>query len=166
MEAAAETSARSRTDTVRWAWHFLVRLVPIVLVARVSFEVMFHNDWFLWNPHLTPGQIATLIAFVPAGLWAVADGYRLVPTGQVVALWAVVGAAVVIQNHLLVAALGFSQGMSLTVVETARWAEATLDFAVLHAVPAGILALLGAGLYRLRSRRAIRKSMGPAERGG
>jgi hypothetical protein len=143
----------------------LVRLVPIVAVMRASFEVMLRNDWFLWNPHLGPGSIAMLIAFVPAGIWAVAEGYHLVPTGQVVGLWAVVGAAVVFVNHLFVGVFGFFRGTSLTAVEIARWAEAALGIAGMHAAPAAVLTLLGAALYRFRSTRATRDSTRSAESG-
>lgn len=166
VNTATDRPSPPRTRRLYWVLQALVRLVPIILVMRVSFEVMFRNDWFIWNPHLEPGQIATLIAFVPAGLWAVVDGYRLVPTGQVVALWAVVGAAVVFANHLFIGVFGFSQGMTLTAMEIVRWAEAALAFAGMHAVPAAALVLLGAGLYRLRTTRTTRESMGSAERGG
>ena len=49
--------------------------------------------------------------------------------------------------------------------EAARWAGAALDLAVLHAVPAGMLVLLGAGLHHLRSARATGQSTTTAEGG-
>ena len=165
MDAPAQTPARPWRGALRWIGHFLVRWVPIMVALQVSFEVLLRSDWFLRNPDLDPGQAATLIVFVPAGLWAVADGYRLVPTGQAVALWAAVGAAMVLAAHLFTAVLGVTQGMALTVVEAARWAGAALDLAVLHAVPAGMLVLLGAGLHHLRSTRATRQSTTPSEGG-
>lgn len=165
MEAPAQMPTRPWRGALRWILHFLVRWAPIMVALHVSFEVLLRNDWFLRNPYLDPGQAATVVAFLPAGLWAVADGYRLVPTGQVVALWAVVGAAMVLAAHLFTAVLGVSQGMTLTVVESARWAGAALDLAVLHAVPAGMLVLLGAGLHHLRSTRATRQSTTTAEGG-
>lgn len=161
----ADQAGPRRTGPLDWVLRVLVRLVPIVVVMRVSFEVMLRSDWFLWNPYPGPGLIAMLIAFVPAGIWAVADGYRLVPTGQVVGLWAVVGAAVVFVNHLFVGVFGFFRGMPLTAVEIVRWAEAALGIAGMHAAPAAGLALLGAGLYRLGSMRATRNSTSSAESG-
>ena len=165
MDAPAQTTARSWRGAARWIWHFVVRWAPIMVALQVSFEVLLRSDWFLRNPDLDPGQAVTVVVFVPAGLWAVADGYRLVPTGQAVALWAVVGAAMVLAAHLFTAVLGVSQGMTLTVVETARWAAAALDLAALHAVPAGMIVLLGAGLHHLRSTRATRQSTTPSEGG-
>ncbi|MEX5303680.1 hypothetical protein [Kocuria sabuli] len=161
----ADQPGPRRTGPLYWVLRVLVRLVPIVVAMRVSFEVMLRNDWFLWNPHLGPGLIAMLIAFVPAGIWAVADGYRLVPTGQVVGLWAVVGAAVVFVHHLFVGVFGFFQGMPLTAMEIVRWAEAALGIAGMHAAPAAVLTLLGAALYRFRNTRATRNSTSPAESG-
>lgn len=163
---AVDQPGPPRTRRRYWVLQVLVRLVPVVVVMPMSFEVMLRNDWFLWNPYLEPGQIATLLAFVSAGIWAVADGYRLGPTGQVIAVWAVVGAAVVIQNHLFVGGFGFSQGMALTAVEIMRWAEAALAIAGMHAGTAALLALSGAGSYRLRNTRTVRESMGSAESGG
>lgn len=164
VSTAANQPSPARTRHLYWVLQVLVRLVPIVVVIRGSFELMFRNDWLLWNPYLEPGQIATLLAFVPAVLWAVTDGHRLVPTGQVVALWAAVGAAVVIQSQLYVAVFGVSQGMPLTVVEMVRWAGAALTIAALHAVVAGLLVLLGAGLYHLRNRRTTRSPTSSAHR--
>lgn len=158
MDAPAQTTARSWRGAARWIWHFVVRWAPIMVALQVSFEVLLRSDWFLRNPDLDPGQAVTVVVFVPAGLWAVADGYRLVPTGQAVALWAVVGAAMVLAAHLCTAVLGVTQGMALTVGEAARWAGAALDLAVLHAVPAGLLVLLGAGLHHLWSTRATAQS--------
>ena len=163
MDAPAQTTARSWRGAARWIWHFVVRWAPIMVALQVSFEVLLRSNWFLRNPDLDPGQAATVVVFVPAGLWAVADGYRLVPTGQAVALWAVVGAAMVLAAHLFTAVLGVSQGMTLTVVETARWAAAALDLAALHAVPAGMLVLLGAGLHHLRSAPATGQPTTTAE---
>lgn len=161
----ADQPSPRRTRPLYWVLQALMRLAPIILVMRASFEVMMRNDWFVRNPHLEPGQIAMLLAFVPAGLWAVADGYRLVPTGQVVALWAVVGAAVVFVNHLSVGLNGFFQGMPLTAVEIVRWAEAALGIAGMHAAPAALLVLLGAALYRYRNTRATCSSTSSAESG-
>ncbi len=165
MDAPAQTSTRSWRGAARWIWHFLARWGPIMVALQLSFEVLLRNDWFLRNPDLDPGQAATVVVFVPAGLWAVADGYRLVPTGQAVALWAVVGAAMVLAAHLFTAVRGVTQGTTLTVAETARWAGAALDLAVLHAVPAGMLVLLGAGLHHLRSTRATGQSTTTADDG-
>lgn len=166
MSTSTGQSSPPRTRRLYWVRQTLVHLVPIILVLRVSFEVMFRNDWFIRNPYLEPGRTATLFAFVPAGIRAEVDGYPLVPTGQVVALWAVVGAAVVFVDHLFVGVFGFTQGMTLTAMEIVRWAEAALAFAEMHAVPAAALVLSGAGPYRLRTTRTARESMGPAEHGG
>ena len=80
MDAPAQMPTRPWAGALRWIWHFLVRWVPIMVALQVSFEVLLRTDWFLRNPHLDPGQAAAVVAFLPAGLWAVADGYRLVPT--------------------------------------------------------------------------------------
>ena len=148
-DTSAEPDGTPRTRPRYWVLQVLVRAVPVVVVMQVSFEVLLRNNWFVTDSPLTPGLVASMLAFVPAGIWAVVDGYRYVPTPQVVALWGGAGAAVAIVNTLYGYLFGMWEHLlDLPLRELALMLAAPLPLAVMYAVPAALLALLGAGLYR------------------
>jgi hypothetical protein len=152
---SAATPAPPRTRPRYWVLQVLMRAVPVVVVLQVSYEVLLRHNWFVTGSPYTPGFVAAALAFVPAGVWAVVDGYRYVPTPKVVARWAATGAAVALVNTLY----GYFFGMwghllDLPLRELALMLAAPLPLAMMYAVPAALLALLGAGLYHLRSARA------------
>lgn len=153
-DTSAEPDGTPRTRPRYWVLQVLVRAVPVVVVLQVSFEVLLHNNWFVTDSPYTPGLVAALLAFVPAGIWAVVDGYRYVPTSQVVALWAAAGAMVALINTLYGYIFGMWEHLlDLPLHELALTLAAPLPLAVMYAVPAALLSLLGAGLYRLRESR-------------
>ena len=154
MSPSASTSVPPRTRPRYWVLQVLVRVVPVVVVLQVSFEVLLHNNWFVTDSPDMPGLVAAMLAFVPAGIWAVVDGYRYVPTPQVVALWAAAGAMVALVNHLY----GYLSGLwayvlDLSLRELTLMLAQLLPLAVMYAASAALLALLGAGLYRYRDSR-------------
>ncbi|GEO96816.1 hypothetical protein [Kocuria turfanensis] len=153
-DTSAAPDGTSRTRPPYWVLQVLVRAVPVVVVLQVSFEVLLRNNWFVADSPYTPGLVAGLLAFVPAGVWAVVDGYRYVPTPQVVALWAAAGAMVALVNTLY----GYLSGLWVYVLDLplrdlALMLAELLPLAVMYAGPAALLALLGAGLYRVRESR-------------
>lgn len=87
-DTSAEPDGTPRTRPRYWVLQVLVRAVPVVVVMQVSFEVLLRNNWFVTDSPYTPGPVAALLAFGPAGIWAVVDGYRYVPA----ALLALLGA--------------------------------------------------------------------------
>ncbi|MEX5307616.1 hypothetical protein RF644_17865 [Kocuria sp. CPCC 205258] len=149
--ASADAPAPTRTRRRTWVPRALGRVALIVLVIQVSFEVMLRSDWFTANPQLATGLLATVLVFLPAGVWAVIDGYRWAPTRQVVILWAVVAAGVAIVNHVYGSMMGlWGYALELPLEVVAQIVTPLLPLAVMHAAPAALLVLLGAGLHRYR----------------
>ncbi|MCJ8503284.1 hypothetical protein MRU69_00195 [Kocuria flava] len=141
----------------------LIRVVPIVVVLQGSFEVFLRNDWFATIPN-APGLIAGLLSFVPAGIWAAVDGYRWASTRYAVTLWAVVAALVAVVNQVYGYLLGLWQyALQMPLEQLAQMLEPAPLLIVVHAVPAVLLVLLGAGLSRLRSRPAAPRAEGSPE---
>ncbi|MEX5262969.1 hypothetical protein RF640_02920 [Kocuria sp. CPCC 205231] len=162
MEPAPTPTTRTRPRPRHAGLQVLIRVVPIVVVLQGSFEVFLRNDWFATAPN-TPGLVAGLLSFVPAGIWAAVDGYRWVPTRYTVALWAVVAALVAVVNQVYGYLLGIWQyALQMPVEQLAQMLESTPLLMVIHAIPAVLLVLLGAGLSRRRSRPAAPGAEGSA----
>ena len=163
MEPAPTYTARTRPRPRHTVLQVLIRVVPIVVVLQGSFEVFLRNDWFATAPN-APGLVAGLLSFVPAGIWAAVDGYRWTPTRYTVALWAVVSALVAVVNQVYGYLLGIWQyALQMPLEQLAQMLEPTPLLMAIHAVPAVLLVMLGAGLSRLQSRRAAPGPKGSAE---
>ena len=163
MEPAPTPTTRTRPRPRHAGLQVLIRVVPIVVVLQGSFEVFLRNDWFATAPN-TPGLVAGLLSFVPAGIWAAVDGYRWASTRYAVTLWAVVAALVAVVNQVYGYLLGIWQyALQMPLEQLAQMLEPTPLLIVVHAVPAVLLVLLGAGLSRLRSRPAAPGAEGSAE---
>lgn len=153
--ASSATSVPPRTRPRYWVLQVLLRVVPVVVVLQGSFEVLLRNNWFVTDSPYMPGLVAAMLAFVPAGIWAVVDGYRYVPTPQVVALWAAAGAMVAVVNLVYGYMMGlWGMVLDLPLGDLAQMVEPLFVHAVMYAAPAALLALLGAGLYRYRESHA------------
>lgn len=163
MEPAPTPTARTRPRFRHTVLQVLVRVAPIVVVLQGSFEVFLRNDWFATTPN-TPGLVAGLLSFVPAGIWAAVDGYRWASTRYAVALWAVVAALVAVVNQVYGYLLGLWQyALQMSLEQLAQMLKPTPLLMVIHAVPVVLLVLLGAGLSRLQSRPATPGAEGSAE---
>lgn len=163
MEPAPNSTARARPRPRHTVLQVLIRVVPIVVVLQGSFEVFLRNDWFAAAPN-TPGLVAGLLSFVPAGIWAAVDGYRWASTRYTVALWGVVAALVAVVNQVYGYLLGVWQyAPQMPLEQLAQMLAPTPLLMVMHAVPAVLLVLLGGGLSRLRSRPAAPGAEGSAE---
>ena len=152
---SAATPAPPRTRPRYWVLQVLVRAVPVVVVLQVSYEVLLRHNWFVTGSPYLPGLVAAVLAFAPAGIWAMVDGYRHVPTPQVVALWAAAGAMVSVLNHLYGSLSGlWVYALDLPLRYLGLMLVELTPLAVMHAAAAALLALLGAGMYCLRATRA------------
>ena len=163
VEPVPTPTARARPRPRHTVLQVLIRVVPIVVVLEGSFEVFLRNDWFATAPNI-PGLAVGLLSFVPTGIWAAIDGYRWASTRYAVALWAVVAALVAVVNQVYGYLLGIWQyALQMPLEQLAQMLEPTPLLIVVHAVPAVLLVLLGAGLSRLRSRPAAPGAEGSAE---
>lgn len=163
MEPAPTPAARNRTQPRHTVLQVSIRGVAIVVVLQGSFEVFLRNDWFATAPN-APGLVAGLLSFVPAGIWAAVDGYRWASTRYAAALWGVVAALVAVVNQVYGYLLGLWQyALQVPLEQLAQVLAPTPLLMVIHAVPAVLLVLLGAGLSRLRSRPAAPDAEDSAE---
>jgi hypothetical protein len=152
VSTTADPPVRSRNRWLPWVVHVLVRVVPVLILVEGSFWWLLRFTSFASDPAFDVRLAAMLIGFVPAGVWAVVDGYRYNETREVVVLWAVVtAAATYLPQFYFWGVMLVTTPDQFSSRQVGAGLLGVLPFALTYVIPACALVLVGAWLCRRRT---------------